>query len=160
MIETTRLRLELESLAAAQQRVAEMPSEHRAMLSADWLARFAAATDGDHWVLGFNMLRIADEAIVGGCGFKGPPSHEGVVEIAYYVEPAEQGQGYATEAAAALTRYAFQQPGVKLVCAHTLPQPNASTRVLEKCGFRHVGSVEDPEDGLVWRFEHCTVKRA
>jgi RimJ/RimL family protein N-acetyltransferase len=30
---------------------------------------------------------------------------------------------------------------------------NASARVLAKCGFRRVGEVIDPEDGLVWRWE-------
>jgi RimJ/RimL family protein N-acetyltransferase len=40
-----------------------------------------------------------------------------------------------------------------MVCAHTLPQPNDSTRVLARCGFRHAGEVTDPEDGLVWRWE-------
>jgi len=37
--------------------------------------------------------------------------------------------------------------------AHTLPDSTASQRVLSKCGFRDVGSVIYPEDGLVWRFE-------
>jgi ribosomal-protein-alanine N-acetyltransferase len=40
-----------------------------------------------------------------------------------------------------------------VVRAHTLPNPNASTRVLTKCGFHRVGEVIDPEDGLVWRWE-------
>src|SRR6266702_2366495 len=42
---------------------------------------------------------------------------------------------------------------VRLVRAHTLPEENASTRVLLKCGFRHLGTVVDPEDGPVWRWE-------
>ena len=42
---------------------------------------------------------------------------------------------------------------VRVVRAHTLPQANASTRVLGKCGFTFTGPVEDPEDGLVWRWE-------
>jgi hypothetical protein len=25
--------------------------------------------------------------------------------------------------------------------------------VLAKCGFRHAGTVVDPEDGVVWRWE-------
>ena len=33
------------------------------------------------------------------------------------------------------------------------PEPNASTRVLLKNGFRHCGMVVDPEDGPVWRWE-------
>lgn len=41
----------------------------------------------------------------------------------------------------------------RVVRAHALPEPNASTRVLTKCGFRFLGEVIDPEDGLVWRWE-------
>ena len=43
-------------------------------------------------------------------------------------------------------------PVVRSVVAHTLPQRNASTRVLEKAGMQYVGEVEDPEDGRVWRW--------
>ncbi|MBD1864865.1 GNAT family N-acetyltransferase [Trichocoleus sp. FACHB-46] len=76
-----------------------------------------------------------------------------MVEIAYSVNADQQGRGYATEAAEALTRYALESRQVRLVCAHTRPEENASTRVLTKCGFRRVGEVNDPEDGLVWRWE-------
>ena len=34
-----------------------------------------------------------------------------------------------------------------------LPEANASGRVLAKCGFRRVGEVIDPDDGVVWRWE-------
>jgi [ribosomal protein S5]-alanine N-acetyltransferase len=50
-------------------------------------------------------------------------------------------------------RFAFGDPRVRVVCAHTLPGAGASARVLEKCGFTRVADVVDPEDGLVWRFE-------
>jgi RimJ/RimL family protein N-acetyltransferase len=76
-----------------------------------------------------------------------------VVEISYGVDPEHQGKGYATEAARALTAYAFSSGMVRVVRAHTLPEPNASTRVLIKCGFHRIGEVIDPEDGLVWRWE-------
>jgi hypothetical protein len=42
---------------------------------------------------------------------------------------------------------------VRRVCAHTLPEENASTGVLTKCGFRKTGELMDPDDGLVWRRE-------
>lgn len=90
---------------------------------------------------------------VGTCGFKGPPVADSVVEISYGVDPEHQGKGYATEAARALTAYAFSSGMVRVVRAHTLPEPNASTRVLIKCGFHRIGEVIDPEDGLVWRWE-------
>jgi len=91
--------------------------------------------------------------VIGSAGFKGPPDSTGTVEIAYGIAPSFQGQGYATEAAGALVALAFEAPLVELVRAHTLPAANASTRVLVKCGFRHVGGVVDPEDGPVWRWE-------
>ena len=75
------------------------------------------------------------------------------IEIAYGVEPESEGNGYATEAAQALVGYAFQCKDVLLIRAHTLPEANASTRVLTKCGFGHVGEVTDPEDGPVWRWD-------
>jgi RimJ/RimL family protein N-acetyltransferase len=59
--------------------------------------------------------------IVGICGYTGPPSADGVVEIAYAIAPSHQGQGLATLAATALTRRAFQDVRVRTVCAHTLP---------------------------------------
>jgi ribosomal-protein-alanine N-acetyltransferase len=74
------------------------------------------------------------------------------VEIAYGVNPENENQGYATEAAQAITAYAFNGGKVGIVRAHTLPESNASTRILSKCGFQKVGEVIDPEDGLVRRW--------
>jgi len=76
--------------------------------------------------------------VIGKCGFKGPPDGDGMVEIAYGVSPEYQGKGYATEAAAALVSYALGTGQVRVVRAHTLPEPNASTRVLTKSSFQKV----------------------
>lgn len=95
---------------------------------------------------------------IGHAAFKGPPTEAGVVEIAYRIAPEYRGQGYATEAADALTNFAFRSDGVRVVCAHTLPQNSASTRVLTKCGFRQLGEVLDPEDGNVCRWERTKVE--
>lgn len=99
------------------------------------------------------MTEREGNEVVGSAGFKGPPDADGVVEIAYGVAPSREGRGYATEAAGALVRFATADERVQLVRAHTLPEENASTRVLRKCGFVHIGEVIDPEDGLVWRWE-------
>jgi len=104
-----------------------------------------------------NLTLVASRRVIGGAGFKDPPDAEGMVEIAYGVVPAHQNNGYATEAAEALVSYAVKSGRVRTIRAHTLPQPNASTRVLTKCGFRRVGEVTDPEDGLVWRWEKSKV---
>ena len=130
--------------------IERMSPSQRALLSADWLAQFHASTSDDPWVHGFRLIHRDSGAVVG--TFKGPPS-AGAVEIAYGVSPDQQGKGYATEAAQALVTYAFSFREVRVLRAHTLPGSTASKRVLAKCGFRHVGDVIDPEDGLVCRFE-------
>jgi RimJ/RimL family protein N-acetyltransferase len=146
------LNLVLQSLDDVRAMIAAMSPDDRAQLSADWLARVEASTEADPWVHGFAVTHRATSDVIGTAAFKGPPC-EGLVEIAYAIEPEHQGQGYATEAAAALTEFAFASGQVCVVRAHTLPGPNASTRVLTKCGFRLLGEVLDPEDGLVWRWE-------
>ena len=129
-----------------------MSTDQRAQLSADWLARVHAAT-ADSWTLGYTLVHRATKALVGTCGFKGPPVANRTVEIAYGVKPDYEGRGYATEAAEALAAYAFNSGEVRVVRAHTFSDAKASTRVLEKCGFRRIGEVVDPEDGLVVRWE-------
>jgi [ribosomal protein S5]-alanine N-acetyltransferase len=128
-----------------------MRPEDRAEVSPVWLAALHASKSIDPWEHGFSIAHRDTGRTVGSCGFKGPPA-DGVVEIAYGIDPEHQGKGYATEAADALTSFAFGQ-NVRTVRAHTFSEANASTRVLTKCGFRHVGQVVDPEDGLVWRWE-------
>jgi RimJ/RimL family protein N-acetyltransferase len=124
----------------------------RAEVSAEWLEQIAAASEPDPWVHGFAMARRDSGAVVGYCAFKGPP-RDGVVEIAYGVNPDQEGKGYATEAAGALAEFAFGFDEVEIVRAHTRPDSIASQRVLAKSGFARVGDAVDPDDGLVWRFE-------
>ena len=44
----------------------------------------------------------ASREVVGACSYKGAPDDEGIVEIAYYTFPPNEGAGYATAMAAAL----------------------------------------------------------
>jgi ribosomal-protein-alanine N-acetyltransferase len=121
-------------------------------VSPDWLEMLRKAKDADPWVYGFAIFHREDDLVIGTVGFKGPPDEDGMVEIAYGIAPGYQKRGYATEAAEAGVTYAFKHPEVCLVRAHTMPNPNASTRVLSKCGFKFIGDVIDPEDGVVWRW--------
>jgi ribosomal-protein-alanine N-acetyltransferase len=122
-------------------------------VSPAWLDALRKSTRTDPWQHGFFIVDRERSCIVGTAGFKGPPDPDGVVEIAYGVAPEYQGRGYATEAANALVEFALADARVAVVRAHTLPEANASTRVLTKNGFRHLGEVIDPEDGRVWRWE-------
>jgi RimJ/RimL family protein N-acetyltransferase len=99
-----------------------------------------------------SYLARRDGTYVGTCAFKSAPDAEGRVEIAYSTFPVREGQGYATAMAGLLTGIALEG-GVHLVIAHTLPEENASNRCLRRNGFTFAGEVNDPEDGLVWRWE-------
>jgi RimJ/RimL family protein N-acetyltransferase len=122
-------------------------------VSPTWLSQLRASLAADPWAHGFAIVHPESNSVIGSVGFNGPPDEDGVVEIAYGIAPGYREKGFATEAATAAVSFAFGGNAVRLVRAHTLPTPNASTRVLSKCGFERAGEVVDPEDGLVWRWE-------
>ncbi|QOV89024.1 GNAT family N-acetyltransferase [Humisphaera borealis] len=122
-------------------------------VSQSYVDQLRESDGADPWQYGFAIiLRDSNEAI-GSVGFKGPPDANGTVEIAYGIVPVHQGQGYAGEAAEAAIGFAFANPKVRVIRAHTMPEHNASTSILAKCGFTQIGEIVDPEDGLVWRWE-------
>jgi RimJ/RimL family protein N-acetyltransferase len=122
-------------------------------VSGQWIAMLRSATEADPWTLGFAVIDRERRLVVGSAGFKGRADVEGVVEVAYGIVPSFQGRGYATEATHALMNFAREDSAVRRFRAHTMPNPNASTRVLTKCGFEFLGDVVDPEDGPVWRWD-------
>ncbi|MFN3192749.1 MAG: GNAT family N-acetyltransferase [Aureliella sp.] len=151
-IRTSRLRLKLQSVDDVQEMLKGFPPEVRCEISADWISLVQNATEPSPWIHGFTVHEGDDENSIGNFGFKGLPNDQGEVEIAYAINESHQNRGYATEAAAALTKFALAQDGVQTVIAHTLPNESASTRVLEKCGYQCLGEAEDPDDGKVWRW--------
>ena len=122
-------------------------------VSPEWLAELRRGTEADPWRYGFFFVERASNSVVGSAGFAGAIDSSGTVEIAYGVVPSVEGRGYATEAAQALIAFALDEPSVLRLRAHTLPTPNASTRILTKCGFARVDDIIDPHDGPVWRWE-------
>ncbi len=122
-------------------------------VSPQWLEQLRAARAADPWTFGFAVLLPAVGQVVGSASFKGPPDAAGMVEVAYAIVPGWQGKGYATEATRELVAFARNDSRVRLIRAHTMPENNASTRVLTKNGFAKSGEVIDPEDGRVWRWE-------
>ena len=101
------------------------------------------------WI-GYLARRTEDQALVGTCAFATPPE-EGEAEIAYYTFPPYEGLGMATAMARALIDIA-RDGGLDAVTAKTLPQENASTKVLRHAGFDLEGPDVDEVDGEVWRW--------
>ena len=90
--------------------------------------------------------------LVGSCGFKTAPK-ENRVEIAYFTFPAFEGRGFGTQMARSLIEMARKTQADIVIFAQTRPEENASTAVLRKFGFKNLGEVKSPEDGLVWEWE-------
>jgi [ribosomal protein S5]-alanine N-acetyltransferase len=91
------------------------------------------------------------QCMVGVCSLKGPPV-EGVVEMAYYTFPGFEGRGIGTAMAQFVLDRSRVLPDVRAIAAHTAPEHNASTRILEKIGMRFV--CEEMEEGVaIWRWQ-------
>jgi [ribosomal protein S5]-alanine N-acetyltransferase len=106
-----------------------------------WTGYFALSDDA-----------LADDPLVGSCGFKSPP-RDGRVELAYFTFPGHEGQGVATAMAAQLVALAQEcDPGI-LIAAQTLEERSASHAILEKLGFRQITTIVHPEDGTVWEWQ-------
>lgn len=167
MIETSRLQLlpcELSHFEAIIHDEAELAALLRVKLAPEWLG-FPAASEAmrpayeylkSHpsalgwWT--YLFIHKADRALIGLGGFKGEVNEDGMVEIGYEIAPAYRRRGLASEASRGMIEYAFAHPEIKTVDAHTLPERNASTGVLEKVGMKHLGTVSDPDDGEIWHW--------
>ena len=74
------------------------------------------------------FLVVLDGAVIGDCGWYGPPGDDGEVEIGYGLAAPFRGRGLGSEAVRA-------QPGVTRIVAETGATNAASRRVLERLGF-------------------------
>jgi [ribosomal protein S5]-alanine N-acetyltransferase len=92
---------------------------------------------------------------VGGGAFVRAPL-DGVVEIAYFTLPEFMGRGYATLTARHLVAIAQRAMPEIVLKAFTLPHPNASTRTLERLGFKRIGFARDADAGEVWEWRSVT----
>ncbi|MFF5077714.1 GNAT family N-acetyltransferase [Actinoplanes sp. NPDC000266] len=91
---------------------------------------------------------VADGVVVGHGGFHGPPDEDGVVEVAYSVDPEHRRRGYAKAMLRALLERAAAEPGVTAVRASIRPDNVGSRATIAGFGFKKIGEQWDPEDGL------------
>jgi ribosomal-protein-alanine N-acetyltransferase len=102
--------------------------------SLDWIARPAVDVPGG--------------MVVGHGGFHGPPDAEGIVEVAYSVDPAFRRRGYARAMLRALLERADADPAVTAVRASIRPDNAGSKATIAGFGFKKIGEQWDPIDGL------------
>ena len=110
-------------------------------------ARQALAADPEYgpWSVRLLLLKPSLEPI-GHVRFHARP-HDGAVEFGYVVFTPWRRQGYATEAAEAVMRWATGH-GVRRFVASVRPDNLPSQRVVAKLGFRKVGEQIDEVDGV------------
>jgi RimJ/RimL family protein N-acetyltransferase len=90
----------------------------------------------------YQVIRRADDQVIGDVGFMGPPDATGAVSVGCAITKDARGQGYATEALSTVLEWARGQSGLTCVLADTTRSNLASQRLLERVGLHRVG-----EDG-------------
>jgi RimJ/RimL family protein N-acetyltransferase len=90
----------------------------------------------------YQVIRRADDCVIGDVGFMGPPDDTGAVLVGCAITKDARGQGYGTEALGALLEWARGQSGLTCVLADTTRSNLASQRLLERVGLHRIG-----EDG-------------
>ncbi len=116
------------------------------------LARLTESEDENGWWT-YLPIHKQDNRLIGTGGYKGKPTSDGTIELGYEITPDYRNRGLATEMTKGLIDNALKDKRVNTIIAHTLGQENPSTKVLQKCGFEKVQEINDPDDGLIWKWE-------
>jgi [ribosomal protein S5]-alanine N-acetyltransferase len=116
------------------------------------LEQLAADPSEQPWLVRAVVLR-APRRVVGNVGFHGPPDAESRVEIGYGIVPSQRRKGYAREAIAGLTDWAFATGEARVCVASVSPRNAASLALVRSLGLGQVGEQIDEVDGLELVFE-------
>ena len=148
-LQTARLRLrpyalsdvaELVRLAGAREVAAttlRIPHPYHEVDAVDFIANCQPDADLGLGVrLAITLLDTAN--LCGGVGLSIAPAHQNA-ELGYWIGTPYWGNGYATEAAAAIVQYGFDTLGLRRIYASYFAGNVASSRVLQKIGMRHEG---------------------
>ncbi len=85
------------------------------------------------------LLEGRHRKLIGLVAFKEPPDEQGTIEAGYSIVEKYQRRGIGTEATRAIMRWAFEDPRVKQITAETLPELEASIKVMKGCGMTFLG---------------------
>ncbi|GAA0509957.1 GNAT family protein [Deinococcus depolymerans] len=101
----------------------------------------------------FVLVHRGHLSALGQLGVKGGVNGQGEQEIGYGLTPEARGRGYATEGVGALVTH-LHGTGVTTVTAQTAITNPASGRVLQRTGFRLVGTAHSEQDGPLNLWAH------
>lgn len=131
----------IEALAGDEEvaRTTNLPHPYPPGSASHWImAGHEAAARGLRYP--FAIVRNIDHQLVGAMTLLMAPEHRRA-ELGYWIGRPYWGQGYATETARRVTAHAFDDLGVNKVTGRALHYNRASTRVMEKVGMFHEGTL-------------------
>jgi ribosomal-protein-alanine N-acetyltransferase len=102
------------------------------------LSRVELPTGFESWMI----VKNDTLEIIGDAGFKGLDMTNSSLDLGYGIIVEERGQGYATEAARALVRWALSQTVVRKITANCETSNLNSAKLLRKLGFTEVKLAE------------------
>jgi RimJ/RimL family protein N-acetyltransferase len=114
-----------------------IPHPYKLEHAVNWISGHEAAFESGQAIHFAICLRTTDQ-LLGAVGLVLQPEHDRA-EIGYWIGKPFWGNGYATEAAAAATGYAFSALRYNRVFSYHYSRNPASGRVLSKIGMRHDG---------------------
>ena len=112
----------------------------------NWIARNMARYSKDGFGLWAVVLKETGE-MIGDCGITMQNIHGSMLpEIGYHIRKDRQRRGYASEAAAACIRYAFENYAFPAVYSYTKYTNIPSQRTAMKNGMTFLEEYEDPDN--------------
>lgn len=92
---------------------------------------------------GVNFVVYADGEPVGNVGLRDGNDQWGTAEVGFWVTPAEQGNGYGSEACELVVGYGFDQLRLAKITAEAYAFNDASRALLESVGFTHEATLRE-----------------
>ena len=145
----TTTRLFLRTLTEADSKIVkdlnrdEFETEEAALKWIRWLKK---ANDEGRLIINFYIWHKQSNQCIGRVYIHSKPELNGDVEIGYGINEDHRNKGYATEAARAVVKFAFEEAGQDILVAIVKPENISSRRVIEKLGFTNCGIRRVPDE--------------
>lgn len=94
----------------------------------------------------FAVADASDDAAVGQCGLWLRELGEGRATAGYSIAPSARGRGFAADALAALTAFAWTVPGLFRVALYIEPWNEGSVRTAERAGYAREGLLRSHQE--------------
>jgi [ribosomal protein S5]-alanine N-acetyltransferase len=105
----------------------------------------------EHGVQYWPVFLLGDGDFTGCCGLRPYRLEDGIYELGFHFRPMHWGKGFAGEASRAVIGHAFKSLRARGLFAGHYPENHASSKVLEKLGFRFTHEESYPPTGRMHR---------